>query len=1049
MTLSAPLALTETEGALDLALLYASLGWRVFPVHSMADGACSCGDPACTSPGKHPRTRRGCNDASSDVKRIRTWWRKWPAANVAIATGQGSDLVVIDVDPRHGGEDTWDTLKHELEVPATWEARTGGGGVHAYFSYPDGAEITIGAGVLGPGVDHRGNGGYVVAPPSNHASGGAYFWDVLEGEPLAELPAALVERLSAPAKPEPVKPADLGSASDCTDKGPPWWAVLRRIGMAPDEITSIAEVLGDGQAARAAAMYEPGDRRLPEAIPDGRRHDTCVKLAGLMRRAGAADTAIEATLDLVVSRRMKPPWDEAEHQRELRGILATTAKWKPERVRWPRPSAKGISATLAASNGDLGELLQDGHVQRALRQVGREGWDMLQLCLADAGLKKDAVAAVRSIVLPRRSPDHGSTERDRRPWLFAQEGDLTVITPRAWTALQARNTPPRLFLCDGSPVRLARDEDGAFMIEELTVTRMRHELARAAHFYIHVNDRAVEVLPPKALVEDVLATQDPPIPPLRRIVEVPVFAPDGSLQATPGYHAAGQTLYAPQPGFELPGIPPHPRPQDVCRARQWIDELLADFPFVSQADRAHAVALFVLPYVRDVIGADPTPGHLIEAPTPGSGKSLLADVLTYPFAGRAVSTVTEARDDDEWRKRLTAQLRERRAVIVLDNIVRTLDSGALASALTTSTWEDRVLGKNETIRVPVRCVWVATGNNVRLSTELARRFIRIRIDPRMDRPFQREGFRHNPLRSWVHRHRAAFVWSALVLAHAWLDAGAPPSTSKPLGGYERWSGVLGGLLDHAGVEGFLTNANELYEAADTEGALWRAFIEAWWDKHGSQEVTSAELFEIAEEIDGLVSTRGNEKAQRTSFGMKLAKQHDRVFGEHQVLSVGTRKRAKVWKLLQLVTREEAEGEPFSRNSKGSPIFEQGSPQGSPGGNPRHDRENNPSDPSKVNLGEPFPQILNARGDQDDPEDRDRSCVYKGWEKVRPGSHDHPQTPVPQGFASGEPTRSEVHQAHPPAGDDPPAGSPQPSTTPDNDEPDPSGRSYSDREVHEI
>ncbi|MBU1675595.1 hypothetical protein KKA85_07415, partial [bacterium] len=179
-------------------------------------------------------------------------------------------------------------------------------------------------------------------------------------------------------------------------------------------------------------------------------------------------------------------------------------------------------------------------------------------------------------------------------------------------------------------------QGGAPVLEELTVQRLRHELARAAHFYIHVNDRAVEVLPPKALVEDVLATPDPPIPLLRRIVEVPVFAPDGTLQATPGYHPAGRTLFVPCDGFELPGLPPHPGPGHIQRAREWIDELLADFPFVSQADRAHAVALFVLPFVRDIVGADPTPGHLIEAPTPGSGKSLLADVLTFPFAGRAV-----------------------------------------------------------------------------------------------------------------------------------------------------------------------------------------------------------------------------------------------------------------------------------------------------------------------------------------------------------------------------------------------------------------------------
>ena len=898
MTLVAPEALTETEGTLAFALLYAGLGWRVFPLHSMRDSACSCGNDSCSSPGKHPRTKRGCKDASADERQIRTWWKRWPDANVAVATGQGSDLVVIDVDPRHGGDDSWETLKHELDVPATWEVRTGGGGVHAYFHYPSEQKISIGASVLGPGIDHRGNGGYVVAPPSNHASGNPYFWDVTEGEPLAELPKDLTKRLTPAEKPTESagnaenKPATPGA-------GPPWWAVLRRVGLEPDEIATIGERLEDPHASRAASLYEPGDRRLPTTLPDGRRHELCVKLAGLLRRAGVADNAIEATLELVADQRMTPPWEDKERQDEIRHILNSTSRWARERVRWPRPSTRGIAGVLTGDDANLVDLLQDKHVKQALRRVGRDGWDMLQLRLADAGLKRDAVAAVRSVVIPRRGFKPGDRDRDHRPWIYAQEGDLTVITPKAWGAVQAGNDPPRLFLCDGSPVRLTFDDDDTPQLQELTSSRMRHELARAAHFYVYVNDRAMEVLPPRSLVDDALAVEEPPIPPLRRIVEVPVFAPDGTLQTRPGYHPAGRTFYAPREGFKLPVVPERPGPREIGRAKQWIAEILADFPFVSDSDKAHAVALFVLPYVRDLIGADPTPGHLIEAPTPGSGKSLLADVATYPFAGRAVSTVTEARDDDEWRKRLTAQLKERRAVIVLDNLVRPLDSGALASALTTAVWEDRILGKNETIRVPVRCVWIATGNNVTLSTELARRFIRIRIDPRMDRPFQREGFRHNPLRTWVHHHRAELVWAALVLAQAWLSAGSPKAVSKPLGGYERWSHVLAGILEHAGIHGFLANANELYEVADHEGALWRTFVAAWWEKHSSQEVTSKELFEIAEGIDGLVSTRGNDKSQRTSFGKKLGKQHDRVFGDFQVVSTGTRKRAKVWRLINV------------------------------------------------------------------------------------------------------------------------------------------------------
>jgi len=663
---------------------------------------------------------------------------------------------------------------------------------------------------------------------------------------------------------------------------------------------------------------------------------------------------------------------------------------------------------LTAEDATLTDLLQDQHVEQALHRVGRDGWDMLLLRLADVGLKRDAVAAVRSVVIPRSRPSPGNRDGDHRPWIFAQEGDLTVITPKAWHAVQEGNDPPRLFLCSGTPVRLATDDDDTPRLEELTPPRMRHELARAAHFFIHVNDRAMEVLPPRPLVDDVLAVQTPPVPRLRRIVEVPVFAPDGTLQTQPGYHPAGRTFYAPRAGFKLPGVPESPGPHEIERAKAWVAELLVDFPFVSDADRAHAVALFVLPYVRDLIGADPTPGHLIEAPTPGSGKSLLADAATYPFAGRAVATVTEAKDDDEWRKRLTAQLKERRAVIVLDNLVRPLDSGALASALTTAMWEDRILGKNETVRVPVRCVWVATGNNVTLSTELARRFIRIRIDPRTDRPFQREGFRHNPLRTWVHRHRAELVWAALVLAQGWLSAGSPKATSKPLGGYERWSGVVGGILEHAQIPGFLANTNELYEAADHEGALWRMLVAAWWDLHRDRDVTSSALFEIAEDIDGLVSQRGSERSQRITFGKKLGKQHDRVFGDFQVVNTGVKRRVKMWRLVDVAQANR-------KKVNVTKLSTEHSPKHSPPRKPSNDGTFRRTESLSCEYGECSHNILNAR--EGSSSDRDHVRVRKGCQNIHPYSHDPSKTPAGQGFAVGECPETGIHP-HSPLPDDP-------------------------------
>jgi hypothetical protein len=161
---------------LAAALDYASRGWPVEPLHTPTEnGLCSCGKRNCSSPGKHPRTLHGLKDASTDPDVITKWWEAWPEANVGVVTGKISGLVVLDVDPRASGDKSLAELEREHgSLPTTLEARTGGGGRHIVFAYPAGGVRTrIG---LMPGLDLKSDGGYFVAPPSLHASGGRYEW---------------------------------------------------------------------------------------------------------------------------------------------------------------------------------------------------------------------------------------------------------------------------------------------------------------------------------------------------------------------------------------------------------------------------------------------------------------------------------------------------------------------------------------------------------------------------------------------------------------------------------------------------------------------------------------------------------------------------------------------------------------------------------------------------------------------------------------------------------------------------------------------------------
>lgn len=180
---------------------YVRKGMSVFPVHTVSDGLCSCGDRVCRNPGKHPIASlvpHGLSDALCDERAVAEWWASWHDANIGVVTGQKSAVIILDIDHGHGGEDSFLDLEARYgTVPPTWTCLTGGGGMHLWFRMPD-RPIRNSAGLLGPGLDVRGDGGYAVAPPSAHKSGHAYGW-AEEWRPgkvdLAPLPAWLLEQM--------------------------------------------------------------------------------------------------------------------------------------------------------------------------------------------------------------------------------------------------------------------------------------------------------------------------------------------------------------------------------------------------------------------------------------------------------------------------------------------------------------------------------------------------------------------------------------------------------------------------------------------------------------------------------------------------------------------------------------------------------------------------------------------------------------------------------------------------------------------------------------
>ena len=206
--------------ALDSALDYAGRGWPVFPVHGiLGDGGCSCGREDCAKPGKHPHVKDWRNAASTDPDVIRSWWARWPEANVAIVTGSRSGVVAIDLDDDDVGGEAYGWLLSDHGAPGSAgrpdgaSIRTGRerGGWRLLLRIPPGAVIR--KGVLAEGVEFMGDGGSAIMPPSRHVTGRRYTWaDTIPPDGLPELAPAWVTLMAPRPAPTtsraPVSPAD-------------------------------------------------------------------------------------------------------------------------------------------------------------------------------------------------------------------------------------------------------------------------------------------------------------------------------------------------------------------------------------------------------------------------------------------------------------------------------------------------------------------------------------------------------------------------------------------------------------------------------------------------------------------------------------------------------------------------------------------------------------------------------------------------------------------------------------------------------------------------
>ena len=209
------------------------------------------------------------------------------------------------------------------------------------------------------------------------------------------------------------------------------------------------------------------------------------------------------------------------------------------------------------------------------------------------------------------------------------------------------------------------------------------------------------------------------------------------------------------------------------------------------------------------------------------------------------------------------------------------------------------------VHVPNQALWIATGNNTRLSPEIIRRTIWCRLDARTHQPWQRKQFRHRNLLQWVRENRHRLVTAVLTLCRCWVAAGKPQGTHT-LGMFESWASVLGGILEVAGIPGLLVNLQELARTRSDQSFEWQAMVRLWWEHFGEATVGVDRLFCMVQSeklLDEVIGDK-SEQSQRTKLGMALTRVIDRVFGTYRIEADEVDRCGRKQFRLQALDREE-------------------------------------------------------------------------------------------------------------------------------------------------
>jgi hypothetical protein len=768
--------LREVGGSmLDAALSYARLGIPVFPCHQG---------------NKKPLVKNGFYAATKDPAQLRAWWGEWPHAMIGVPTGKVSRLLLIDIDPAPGCSpyDLIASLRNHLgeTLPAGLMAHTPRGGIHLVYLMPDAPQIGNRANLLGAGkaegkIDVRGDGGYMIVPPSRRhgpqavkegCGGRFYQWDAVEGpgEDFA-LPAPSQRLIDVMLRKGPRATATRweGRPAPASDDQ----ASERRYALRALD-AEIRKLAAEPSGQRNSAL-NIASMKLAQLVANGALSETVAKSAleqachtnGLVDEDGIA--SVRATIASGFTKGLSEP-------RNLSHLRAKTASGtrNSDAARTP-PTEEGVS------HGD------DRPVIRIRPGLLHESVDLAEAILVAAG----------------PGPIY---QRDR---------DLVQVSQRP------------VMRSDGTE----EVQDAIAFAEPAFFMRVVAEHARCEQHDSRTKGWVACDVPGK-LAEQYYSLPRWKLAPLRQLISAPVIRRDGALLHRKGYDVP-TGLYLTQ---ELKGlaVPERPSDADAERANDVLTNLLKDFPWSDPPGRpgqslAVAIAGLITAVIRAILPTAPAFG--ITAPSRGTGKSYYVDLAAIIATGTRAACVATGGSLADFEKALFAQLLEGRSVLSLDNMIRPLEGQLLCMVLTQWQVRSRVLGFSKMADAATGAAIFATGNNLAIKGDMARRTLIAKMDAGLEHPENR-AFDRDLLTETLAR-RAELVGAVLTLVRwriQWKDSGASledrVAAALPLAGYDEFCRLVRDPLLAVGHADPVRSIEQGRETDSEEGEL-EALLLAW------------------------------------------------------------------------------------------------------------------------------------------------------------------------------------------------------------------------------